>query len=49
MVYARKESDVKDLGRVVYCDNAPFDVALDAVKAKGGRIITARDLAYARV
>lgn len=48
MVNARKEVDIKNLGRVLLCE-APFGEALVAVKKKGGEIISAEKLAYARI
>jgi hypothetical protein len=48
MVYAKKEADIKDFGRVLYSD-APFDEALSAIESKDGKIITLNQLAYARM
>lgn len=48
MVYAKKEADIKDFGRVLYSD-APFDEALTAIESKDGKIITLNQLAYARM
>lgn len=44
-----KEADVKNLGRVLYYDQGSFDVSLGAIKNKGADIITAKQLAYARM
>jgi hypothetical protein len=43
-----KEANVKGLGSIIYCGNAPFDESLSAVKSEGARIITLSELAYAR-
>jgi hypothetical protein len=47
MVQAYQEADVKGLGKILRAE-VPFDQALEALKAKGVRVITSRDLAYAR-
>lgn len=42
------ESTIKGLGSILYCDEA-FDDALEALNSKGASIISASDLAYARI
>ena len=48
MVYARKEADLRNNTRVLYVE-APFDQALAAIDSKDGVIITAKQLADARM
>jgi len=47
MIYAKKEADIKN-NRILYVE-APFDKALEAIESKGGKIITAKQLADARM
>jgi len=47
MIYAKREADVKN-NRILYVE-APFDQALVAIESKGGKIITAKQLADARM
>ena len=42
------EADVKGLG-IIYKVNKPFDEALKTIKSAGAKVISARDLAYARI
>jgi hypothetical protein len=42
------EATVESLGNI-YRVEAPFDEALEALTAQNARIISARDLAYARI
>lgn len=43
-----EEANVKGLGNIIYCVNAPFDEALSAIQSKGAKIITLSELAYTR-
>jgi len=47
MIYAKKEADIKN-NRILYVE-APFDKALEAIESKGGKIITAKQFADARM
>jgi hypothetical protein len=48
MTKARIEAKIKGLGKIYRAD-APFDEALKALKRKRAKIISSRDLAYARM
>ena len=43
------ETQVADLGTILYCDDSPFDSASEALLKKSDELISLRDLAYARV
>jgi hypothetical protein len=53
MATVHTEARIKGFGSIVYCNDAPFDEALSAIKYKNGisptDIISAKDLAYARM
>jgi len=42
------EADIEGLGKILYCEG-PFDKALSAIEKAGASIITAEELAYARM
>lgn len=48
MIQTYQEADIKGLGKILRA-GAPFDESLEDLKAKGVKVITSRDLAYARI
>ncbi len=47
MRQTHQETDIEGLGKILRV-NTPFDMALEALKRKGAKVITSRDFAYAR-
>ncbi|MFH1182217.1 MAG: hypothetical protein V1702_04620 [Candidatus Woesearchaeota archaeon] len=49
MANVQTEAQIKGLGTIVYCNDASFNVGLDAVLRGSNGLISLRDLAYARI
>jgi hypothetical protein len=43
------EADIKGLGKIVYCNDSPFDISCKAVLKASDSIISLRDMVYASI